>query len=99
MKRLVEQSFIQIMDINEQVEVSTYNIIKIGDLIKLSANIEIKQNIENQLIIKFENENENDVSYGFATNIDTGDIYSIKCLNGEVKGSLSSGNYQLLIII
>lgn len=97
MKRLVEQSFIQIMDINEQVEVSTYNIIKIGDLIKLSANIEIKQNIENQLIIKFENEN--DVSYGFATNIDTGDIYSIKCLNGEVKGSLSSGNYQLLIII
>ena len=97
MKRLVEQSFLQLMDINEHVKVSSYNIIKIGDLIKLSANIEIKQNIENQLIIKFENEN--DVSYGFATNIDTGDIYSIKCLNGEVKGSLSSGNYQLLIII
>ena len=97
MKRLVEQSFIQLMDTNEQVEVSSYNIIKIGDLIKLNANIEIKQNIENQLIIKFENAN--DVSYGFATNIDTGDIYSIKCLNGEVKGSLSSGNYQILIII
>lgn len=97
MKRLVEQSFIQLMDINKNVEVSSYNIIKIGDLIKLSANIEIKQNIDNQLIIKFENEN--NVSYGFATNIDTGDIYSIKCLNGEVKGSLSSGNYQLLIII
>lgn len=97
MKRLVEQSFIQLMDINENVEVSSYNIIKIGDLIKLSANIEIKQNIENQLIIRFENENS--ISYGFATNIDTGDIYSIKCLNGEVKGSLSSGNYQILIII
>lgn len=97
MKRLVEQSLIQLMDINEHVEVSSYNIIKIGDLIKLSANIEIKQNIENQLIIKFENENS--VSYGFATNIDTGDIYSIKCLNGEVKGSLTSGNYQILIII
>ena len=97
MKRLVEQSFIQIMDINENVEVSSYNIIKIGDLIKISANIEIKQNIENQLILKFENENS--VSYGFATNIDTGDIYSIRCLNGEVKGSLSIGNYQLLIII
>lgn len=97
MKRLVEQTCIQLMNINEQVKVSSYNIIKIGDLIKLSANIEIKQNIENQLIIKFENEN--DVSYGFATNIDTGDIYSIRCLNGEVKGSLSSGNYQLLIII
>ena len=97
MKRLVEQSFIQIMNINENVEVSSYNIIKIGDLIKLSANIELKQNIENQLILKFENENS--VSYGFATNIDTGDIYSIKCLNGEVKGSLSSGNYQILIII
>ncbi len=97
MKRLLEQSFIQLMDINEQVEVSSYNIIKIGDLIKLSANIEIKQNIENQLIIKFENENA--VSYGFATNIDTGDIYSIRCLNGEVKGSLTSGNYQILIII
>ena len=85
------------MDINGHVEVSSYNIIKIGDLIKLSANIEIKQNIDNQLIMKFENENS--VSYGFATNIDTGDIYSIKCLNGEVKGSLSSGNYQILIII
>ena len=85
------------MNINEQVKVSSYNIIKIGDLIKLIANIEIKQNIENQLIIKFDNVN--DVSYGFATNIDTGDIYSIKCLNGEVKGSLSSGNYQILIII
>ena len=97
MKRLLEQSFIQIMDINEQVEVTSYNIIKIGDLIRLSANIEIKQNIDNQLIIKFENENS--VSYGFATNIDTGDIYSIRCLNGEVKGSLSSGNYQILIII
>ena len=97
MKRLVEQLFIQIMNINEHVEVSSYNIIKIGDLVKLNANIEIKQNIENQLIMKFENENS--VSYGFATNIDTGDIYSIKCLNGEVKGSLSSGNYQLLIII
>ena len=97
MKRLVEQSFIQLMVINENVEVSSYNIIKIGDLIKLSANIEIKQNIDNQLIMKFENENS--VSYGFATNIDTGDIYSIKCLNGEVKGSLSSGNYQILIII
>lgn len=97
MKRLVEQSFIQIININENVEVSSYNIIKIGDLIKLSANIEIKQNIENQIIIKFENDNV--VSYGFATNIDTGDIYSIKCLNGEVKGSLSSGNYQILIII
>lgn len=97
MKRLVEQTNIQLMDINEHIEVTSYNIIKIGDLIKLSANIEIKQNIENQLIIKFENENS--VSYGFATNIDTGDIYSIKCLNGEVKGSLSSGNYQLLIII
>ena len=97
MKRLVEQSFIQLMDINGQVEVSSYNIIKIGDLIKLSANIELKQNIENQLILKFENENS--VSYGFATNIDTGDIYSIRCLNGEVKGSLSSGNYQILIII
>lgn len=97
MRRLVEQSFIQLMDINEHVEVSSYNIIKIGDLIKLSANIEIKQNIENQIIIKFENDNA--VSYGFATNIDTGDVYSIKCLNGEVKGSLSSGNYQILIII
>ena len=97
MKRLLEQSFIQLMDINENVEVSSYSIIKIGDLIKLSANIEIKQNIENQLIMKFENEN--GVSYGFATNIDTGDIYSIRCLNGEVKGSLSSGNYQILIII
>lgn len=97
MKRLVEQSFIQLMDINQNVEVSSYNNIKIGDLIKLSANIEIKQNIENQLILKFENENS--VSYGFATNIDTGDIYSIRCLNGEVKGSLSSGNYQILIII
>ena len=97
MKRLVEQSFIKLMDINEHVEVSSYNIIKIGDLVKLSANIEIKQNIENQLILKFENENS--VSYGFATNIDTGDIYSIRCLNGEVKGSLSSGNYQILIII
>ena len=97
MKRLVEQSFIQLMVINEHVEVSSYNIIKIGDLIKLSANIKIKQNIENQLILKFENDNT--VSYGFATNIDTGDIYSIKCLNGEVKGSLSSGNYQILIII
>ena len=97
MRRLLEQANIQIMNINEQVEVSSYNIIKIGDLIKLSANIEIKQNIENQLIMKFENENA--VSYGFATNIDTGDIYSIKCLNGEVKGSLSSGNYQILIII
>ena len=97
MKRLVEQSFIQLMDINGHAKVSSYNIIKIGDLIKLSANIEIKQNIENQLILKFENENS--VSYGFATNIDTGDIYSIRCLNGEVKGSLSSGNYQLLIII
>lgn len=97
MKRLVEQTNIQLMNINEQVEVSSYNIIKIGDLIKLSANIEIKQNIDNQLIIKFENENS--VSYGFATNINTGDIYSIKCLNGEVKGSLSSGNYQILIII
>ena len=97
MKRLVEQLYIQLMDINENVEVSSYNIIKIGDLIKLIANIEIKQNIDNQLIIKFENENS--VSYGFATNIDTGDIYSIKCLNGEVKGSLSSGNYQILIII
>ena len=85
------------MDINGHAKVSSYNIIKIGDLIKLSANIEIKQNIENQLILKFENENS--VSYGFATNIDTGDIYSIRCLNGEVKGSLSSGNYQLLIII
>ena len=97
MKRLVEQSFIQLMDINEQVEVASYNIIKIGDLIKLSANIEIKQNIDNQVIIKFENDNS--ISYGFATNIDTGDIYSIRCLNGEVKGSLSSGNYQILIII
>lgn len=97
MRRLLEQTNIQIMNINEQVKVSSYNIIKIGDLIKLSANIEIKQNIENQLIMEFENEN--DVSYGFATNIDTGDIYSIKCLNGEVKGSLSSGNYQILIII
>ena len=97
MRRLLEQTNIQLIDINEHVELTSYNIIKIGDLIKLSANIEIKQNIENQLIIKFENEN--DVSYGFATNIDTGDIYSIKCLNGEVKGSLSSGNYQLLIII
>ena len=97
MKRLVEQSFIQLMNINDQVEVSSYNIIKIGDLIKLIANIEIRRNIENQLIIKFENENS--VSYGFATNIDTGNIYSIKCLNGEVKGSLSSGNYQILIII
>ena len=97
MKRLVEQSYIQLMNINEQVEVSSYDIIKIGDLIKLSANIEIKQNIENQLIMKFENGNA--VSYGFATNIDTGDIYSIRCLNGEVKGSLSSGNYQILIII
>ena len=97
MKRLLEQTNIQIININEQVEVSSYSIIKIGDLIKLSANIEIKQNIENQLILKFENENS--VSYGFATNIDTGDIYSIKCLNGEVKGSLSSGNYQILIII
>ena len=97
MRRLLEQTNIQIININEQVEVSSYSIIKIGDLIKLSANIEIKQNIENQLIIKFENEN--DVSYGFATNIDTGDIYSIRCLNGEVKGSLSSGNYQILIII
>ena len=97
MKRLVEQTNIQLMDINEQVEVSSYNIIKIGDLIKLSANIEINQNIENQLILKFDNAN--DVSYGFATNIDTGHIYSIKCLNGEIKGSLSSGNYQLLIII
>lgn len=85
------------MNINDHVEVSSYNIIKIGDLIKLIANIEIKQNIENQLILKFENENS--VSYGFATNIDTGDIYSIRCLNGEVKGSLSSGNYQLLIFI
>lgn len=97
MKRLVEQTNIQLMNINEKVEVSSYNIIKIGDLIKLSANIVIKQNIENQLIIKFENDNA--VSYGFATNIDTGDIYSIKCLNGEVKGSLLSGNYQILIII
>lgn len=97
MRRLVEQSFIQLMEINGHVEISSYSIIKIGDLIKLSANIEIKQNIDNQLIIKFENENS--VSYGFATNIDTGDIYSIKCLNGEVKGSLSSGNYQILIII
>lgn len=97
MRRLLEQTNIQLMDINENIEVSSYNIIKIGDLIKLSANIEIKQNIENQLIIKFENESA--VSYGFATNIDTGDIYSIKCLNGEVKGSLSSGNYQILIII
>ena len=97
MKRLVEQSFIQIMDINEHIELSSYNIIKIGDLIKLSANIEINQNIENQLIIKFENDNA--MSYGFATNIDTGDIYSIRCLNGEVKGSLSSGKYQILIII
>ena len=97
MKRLVEQLYIQLMNINENVEVSSYSIIKIGDLIKLSANIEIKQNIDNQIIIKFENDN--DVSYGFATNIGTGDIYSIRCLNGEVKGSLSSGNYQLLIII
>lgn len=97
MRRLLEQTNIQLIDINENVEVSSYNIIKIGDIIKLSANIEIKQNIENQLIIKFENENS--VSYGFATNIDTGDIYSIRCLNGEVKGSLSSGNYQILIII
>lgn len=97
MRRLLEQTNIQMMDINEQVEVSSYNIIKIGDLIKLNANIEIKQNIENQLILKFENDNA--VSYGFATNIDTGDIYSIRCLNGEVKGSLSSGNYQILIII
>ena len=97
MRRLLEQTNIQLMDINEQVVVSSYNIIKIGDLIKISANIEIKQNIENQLIIKFENDNA--VSYGFATNIGTGDIYSIKCLNGEVKGSLSSGNYQILIII
>ena len=97
MRRLLEQTNIQIININEQVKVSSYSIIKIGDLIKLSANIEIKQNIENQLIIKFENENS--ISYGFATNIDTGDIYSIKCLNGEVKGSLSSGYYQLLIII
>ena len=97
MRRLLEQTNIQIININEQVEVSSYSIIKIGDLIKLSANIEIKQNIENQLILKFENDNA--VSYGFATNIDTGDIYSIKCLNGEVKGSLSSGNYQILIII
>lgn len=97
MRRLLEQTNIQLMNINEKAEVSSYNIIKIGDLIKLSANIEIKQNIENQLIIKFENDNA--VSYGFATNIDTGDIYSIKCLNGEVKGSLSSGNYQILIII
>ena len=97
MRRLLEQTNIQLMNINENIKVSSYNIIKIGDLIKLSANIEIKQNIENQLIIKFENENA--VSYGFATNIDTGDIYSIKCLNGKVKGSLLSGNYQLLIII
>ena len=97
MKRLVEQTNIQLMNINENVKVPSYNIIKIGDLIKLSANIEIKQNIENQLIIKFENENS--ISYGFATNIDTGDIYSIRCLNGEVKGSLTSGNYQILIII
>ena len=97
MRRLLEQTNIQLMNINENVKVSSYNIIKIGDLIKLNANIEIKQNIENQLIIKFENENA--VSYGFATNIDTGDIYSIKCLNGEVKGSLTSGNYQILIII
>lgn len=97
MRRLLEQTNIQLMDINDQVEATSYNIIKTGDLIKLSANIKIKQNIENQLILKFENEN--DVSYGFATNIDTGDIYSIKCLNGEVKGSLSSGNYQILIII
>ena len=57
MKRLVEQTNIQLMNINEKVEVSSYNIIKIGDLIKLSANIVIKQNIENQLIIKFENDN------------------------------------------
>ena len=97
MRRLLEQTNIQLMNINENVKVSSYNIIKIGDLIKLSANVEIKQNIENQLILKFENENA--VSYGFATNIDTGDIYSIKCLNGEVKGSLSSGNYQIIIII
>ena len=97
MRRLLEQTNIQLLNINEQVEVSSYNIIKIGDLIKLNANIEIKQNIENQLIIKFENDNA--VSYGFATNIDTGYIYSIRCLNGEVKGSLSSGNYQILIII
>ena len=97
MRRLLEQTNIQLMNINENVKVSSYNIIKIGDLIKLSANIEIKQNIENQLILKFENDNA--VSYGFATNIDTGDIYSIRCLNGEVKGSLSSGNYQILIVI
>ena len=97
MRRLLEQTNIQLININGQVEVSSYNIIKIGDLLKIIANIEIKQNIENQLIIKFENDNA--VSYGFATNIDTGDIYSIRCLNGEVKGSLSSGNYQLLIII
>lgn len=97
MRRLLDQTNIQLMDINEHVVASSYNIIKIGELIKLSANIEIKQNIENQIIFKFENDNT--VSYGFATNIDTGDIYSIKCLNGEVKGSLSSGNYQILIII
>ena len=97
MRRLLEQTNLQLMNINKNVKVSSYNVIKIGDLIKLSANIEIKQNIENQIILKFENDNA--VSYGFATNISTGDIYSIRCLNGEVKGSLSSGNYQILIII